>query len=52
MMWLWEALDSNITCLERLGHETDHSSVSRAEVKNAWSCTFTSPLRSRGLVLN
>jgi hypothetical protein len=29
--------------VKRLGHETDHLSSSSAEVKNACSCTFTSP---------
>ena len=29
--------------VKRLGHEADHSSFSTYEVKNAWSCAYTSP---------
>jgi hypothetical protein len=33
------------------GREADHSSPSNAEVKNAFSCTSTTPIRHHGVVL-
>jgi hypothetical protein len=33
------------------GREADHSPVSSAEVKNAWSYIFTPPIRLHGVVL-
>jgi hypothetical protein len=37
--------------VKRSGDEADHSPPSSAEVKNAWSCTSTPPIRLRGVVL-
>jgi len=34
------------------GHEAGHSLLSSAKVKNAWSCTSTSPIGLHGVVLN
>jgi hypothetical protein len=38
--------------VKRPGREADHSSTSSAEVKNAWSYTFTFPIRLHGVVLS
>jgi hypothetical protein len=38
--------------LKRLGREADHSPQSNAEVRNAWSCNSTPPIRLHGVVLN
>jgi hypothetical protein len=38
--------------VKRPGREADHSPPSSAEVKNAWSYTFTPPLRLHGVVLS
>jgi hypothetical protein len=37
--------------VRRLGREADHSSPSSAEVKNAWSCISTPPVRLHGVVI-
>jgi hypothetical protein len=37
---------------KRLECEADHSSLSGAEVKNAWSYTSTPPISLHGVVLN
>jgi len=37
--------------VKRSGCQADHSS-SCADVKNVWSCTYTSPIRLQGVVLN
>jgi hypothetical protein len=37
--------------VKRPGGEADHSPPSSAEVKNAWSYTFTPPTRLQGVVL-
>jgi len=34
------------------GHEADHSPPPSAEVKNAWICTSTPPIRLHGVVLS
>jgi hypothetical protein len=36
--------------VKRPGREADHSPPSSAEVKNAWSYTFTPPIRLHGVV--
>jgi len=36
--------------VKRQGHEANHSLPSSAEVKNAWSYTFTPPIRLHGVV--
>jgi len=33
------------------GHEADHSPPSSAEIKNAWSCISTPPIRLHGVAL-
>jgi hypothetical protein len=38
--------------VKRPGLEADHSPPSSAEVKNAWSYTFTPPIRLHGVVLS
>jgi hypothetical protein len=38
--------------VKRPGREADHSPPSSAEVKNAWSYTFTPPTRLHGVVLS
>jgi hypothetical protein len=38
--------------VKRPGREADHSPTSSAEVKNAWSCTSTPPVRLHGVVLS
>jgi hypothetical protein len=38
--------------VKRPGREVDHSHPSSAEVKKAWSCTSTHPIRLHGVVLN
>jgi hypothetical protein len=38
--------------VKRPGRETDHSSPSSAEVKNAWSYTSTPPIRLHGVVIS
>jgi hypothetical protein len=38
--------------VKRPGREADHSPPSIAEVKNAWSYTFTPPIRLHGVVLS
>jgi hypothetical protein len=38
--------------VKRLVREADHSPQSSAEVKNAWSYTFTPPIRLHGVVLS
>jgi hypothetical protein len=38
--------------LKRPGREADHSPPSSAEVKNAWSCISTPPIRLHGVVLS
>jgi hypothetical protein len=38
--------------VKRPGRETDHSSPSSAEVKNAWGYTSTTPVRLDGVVLS
>jgi hypothetical protein len=38
--------------VKRPGHEADHLPPSSDEVKNAWSYTFTSPIRLHGVVLS
>jgi hypothetical protein len=37
--------------VKRPGREADHSRLSSAEVKNAWSCTSTPPVRLHGEML-
>jgi hypothetical protein len=37
--------------IKRQEREADHSPLSSAEVKDAWSYTFTSPIRLHGVVL-
>jgi hypothetical protein len=49
IQWVPAALSVRV---KRPGREADHSSLSRAEVKNAWSCTPTPPTRLHGVVLN
>jgi hypothetical protein len=49
IQWVLGALFLGV---ERLGREADHSPPSGAEVKNAWSFTFTSPIRLHGVVLS
>jgi hypothetical protein len=43
------ALSSGV---KRPGREVDHSPQTRAEVKRMWICTFHSPIRLHGVVLN
>jgi hypothetical protein len=38
--------------VHRAGREADHSPSSSADVKTAWSYTFTSPIRLHGVVLS
>jgi hypothetical protein len=38
--------------VKRPGREADHSPPSSAEAKNAWSYTFTPPVRRHGVVLS
>jgi hypothetical protein len=38
--------------IKRPGREADHSSLSSAKVKNAWSYTSTPPMRFHGVVFN
>jgi hypothetical protein len=38
--------------VKRPGREANHSLPSSAEVKNAWSYTFTPPIRLHGVVLS
>jgi hypothetical protein len=38
--------------IKRQGRVADHSPPSSAEVKNAWSYTFTPPIRLHGMVLS
>jgi hypothetical protein len=38
--------------VKRPGREADHSASSSAEVKNAWTYTFTPPIRFHGVVLS
>jgi hypothetical protein len=38
--------------LKRQGREADHSSLSRAEVKNMWNYTSTPTIRLHGVVLS
>jgi len=38
--------------VRRLGREADHSPPSSSEVKNAWSYTYTPPVRLLGVVLS
>jgi len=46
-------LDSDILRgLQRPGREADHSLQYNVEVKNAWSYTFTPPIRLHGVVLS
>jgi hypothetical protein len=39
-------------CVKRPGRKADHSPPSSAEVKNAWSYTYTPPERLYGVVLS
>jgi len=47
--WGTEVLSQGVKSLLR---EADHSATSRAEVKNAWSYSFTSPIHLPGMVLS
>jgi len=38
--------------VKRPGREADHSSPSSVEVKNAWSCTSTPPIRLNAVALS
>jgi hypothetical protein len=49
IQWVPGALSLGI---ERAGREADHSPPSSADVKNAWSYTYTSPIRLHGVVLS
>jgi hypothetical protein len=49
IQWVPEALSLGV---KRPGRETDHSPLSSAEVKNAWSYTSTPPIRLHGVVLS
>jgi hypothetical protein len=49
IQWVPEALSLGV---KRPGSEADHLPPSSAEVKNAWSYTFTSPIRLHGVVLS
>jgi hypothetical protein len=42
-------LSSGYRGAKQPGHETDHSPLSSAEIKNAWSYTSTPPTRLRGV---
>jgi len=42
-----------VSGIRQPGHEADHSPPSSAKVnKNAWSCTYTPPIRLNGMVLS
>jgi len=47
--WVTWALSLEV---KRPRRETDHSTPSRAEVKNTWSYSFTTPIRLHGVVLS
>jgi hypothetical protein len=49
IQWVPGALSLGV---EQLGSEVCHSPPCSAEVKNAWSCIFTPPLRLHGVVLS
>jgi hypothetical protein len=49
IQWVPEALSRG---LKRPGRETDHSPLSSAEVKNAWSYTSSPRIRLHGVVLS
>jgi hypothetical protein len=49
IQWVPGALSLGV---KRPESEADHSPASSAEVKNAWSCTSTPPVRLHGVVLS
>jgi hypothetical protein len=49
IQWVPGALSLGV---KRPESEADHLSLSSAEVKNAWSYTFTFPVRLHGVVLS
>jgi hypothetical protein len=49
MQWVPGALSLGVKQQER---EADHSPPSSAEIKNAWSYTFSLPIRLYGVVLS
>jgi hypothetical protein len=48
IQWVTGALSLGV---KRPGHEANNSPPSTTEVKNAWSCTSTAPIRRHGMVL-